>query len=97
MAENVVKLIQDKRRIDLRGNNRLPELLETYVEQSAIINAAMKLKKAADEELREIMGDAEFVLADGYEVSINRYHVDEYTVKASDRRRMTIRPSKRRK
>lgn len=96
MAE-VVKLIKDKRRIDLRGNNRLPGLLETYVEQSAIVAEAMKLKKEADKEIRALLGDAEFVLADGYEVRVTQYHVDEYTVKASDRRRMTIRPSKERR
>lgn len=96
MAENVVKLKQSGR-LDLRGNNRLPELLETHVEQAAIIAEATKLKKAADAEINAIIGDAEYVRADGYEVSITTYHVDEYTVKASDRRRMTVRTRKERK
>lgn len=96
MAE-VVKLKADKRRIDLRGNNQLPGLLKTYVEQAAIIAEAMKLKKEADEEIRALLGDAEYALADGYSVTVTRYHVDEYTVKASDRRRMTIRPRSERR
>lgn len=82
----------DKRRIDLRGNNRLPELLETYVEQAAIIAEAMKLKKEAETEVKELIGDAEYVLADGFTISVSKFHVKEHVVKASDRSRMIVRP-----
>lgn len=99
MAE-VVKLKApkpDNRRIDLRGNNRLPELLETHVEQTAIIAEAMKLKKEADAEIKELIGDAGYVLADGYSVSITSYERREFVMPASTIRRMTIRPRRERR
>lgn len=96
MAENVVKLPAEKpaskRRIDLRGNNRFRDLLDTYVEQAAIIASAMKLKKEADDEIREVLGDAEYARADGYEVTVTRYPIKERVMKATEGRRMVIRP-----
>lgn len=94
MTENVVKLKPDKRRIDLRGSNRLKDLLETRVEQAAIIAEAMKLKKEADAEIYELLGDAEYALADGYSVSITSFERREFVMPACTIRRMMIRKRK---
>lgn len=95
MAENVVKLPAEKpdsgRRIDLRGNNRFRDLLETHAEQAAIIYDAMKLKKAADAEINAMIGNAKEVAADDFWVSIMEFDVPEHMVKARHQRTMRIR------
>lgn len=91
MAQNVVTLKPAKRRLDLRGNNRLKDLIETHMQQAAIIAEATQLKKEADAEIKEILGDAEAARADGYWVSVSTVVKPEHTVRAMTYKLMRIK------
>lgn len=92
MAGAVAALVPAKpsKRLDLRGNNRLRHLLEVRAEQAAIIHEATQLKKEAEEEIKEIIGDAHQVRADGYWINYKPYTRPAYTVKEAVVRTMRI-------
>jgi predicted phage-related endonuclease len=69
--------------IDLRGNNRIIELLETRERQAGLEKEAKARKIEAETEIREKLGDAEFALVPGWQVTLKSQTRHEHIVKES--------------
>lgn len=66
---------------DLRGDNRLPELLEQRDRLLAELADGEKLRKAIDAEIKAKIGDAERALVNGWNVTLKLQERKAYTVK----------------
>jgi hypothetical protein len=86
---NVVKL--PKRRIDLRGDNRLPELLDERERLKAELKDLQDRLKEIDAEVHDKLGDAEQLITSGWLVKQTSYIRHEYTIPERMMRRVTIR------
>lgn len=89
MAE-VVKLKQAAR-IDLRGDNRLPVLLDERERLRAELSALQASLKELDTELRAKLGDAKQMVTAGWLVSQTVYTRKEFTMPAATMRRISVR------
>jgi predicted phage-related endonuclease len=72
-----------KKIIDLRGNNRLPELLETRETLKARIKKAEADLETAEAEIVHLIGDAENALVNGWKVTFKEQHRKEHVVRAT--------------
>jgi hypothetical protein len=77
--------------IDLRHDNRIPELLATREEQAAIIKEAKLLKDAAETELRAKLGAADAAVATGWLVEVRTVRRKEFTMPATTYKSVTAK------
>ena len=78
--------------IDLRNDNRAPELCKRYRDLGEQIDCLTLERKASVAELQAKMGDAETALIAGFEVTSKMINRKAYSVKASSYRKMSIEP-----
>ena len=57
--------------VDLRHDNRMPELLADYERLSAELKDVDKARDAVCNEIKMKIGDAEFALVNGWRVTLN--------------------------
>jgi len=74
--------------IDLRHDNRMPELLAERERIRAQIKAAEAERDKVEAEIMDKVGDAELALVAGWRVTVKNVHVKEHVRKASDRRQL---------
>lgn len=87
----MVKLTKPQRRLDLRGDNRLPVLLDERERLKVELKRTQDQLKELDTELRDKLGDAQQMVTDGWMVSQSTYIRNEYTVPASTMHRLTVK------
>src|SRR5262245_57975392 len=74
--------------IDLRHDNRMPELLAERERVRAQIKAAKEQEEKLEAEIMDKVGDAELALVAGWRVTLKNVHIKEHTRKASDYRQL---------
>jgi predicted phage-related endonuclease len=80
----------ERKIVDLRGDNHLPELLDELEVVKAEIKDKIARKDAIETEMKFKMGDAEAALVTGWRITNRDQHRKEHTVKASDFRQLRI-------
>jgi predicted phage-related endonuclease len=77
--------------IDLRLDNRIPELLDLIEQQKATEKEAKSLREIAENEIKDKMGDAEFAVVPGWRVSWKVINKKAFAVKATSYRDFRIK------
>lgn len=96
LVENPSRELQG--RVDLRGDNRLPDLLEQRESLMSEAKAIREQLKEIDIELDDKLGDAKEALINGWKVTQGWIDRPEHVVKATSFRRKYIsRVGKRRR
>jgi len=80
--------------IDLRGDNRVPELLAEREHVMSTIKSMDARKSAIEAELRDKIGDAEIALVNDWNVKLKEVVVKEHLRRESRSRRFFITPHK---
>src|SRR5262249_13012173 len=76
--------------IDLRGDNRVPTILDERANLMATIKVLDGKKDALEAELREKIGDAEIAIVDGWKVKLKEIVMKEHVRRESRSRRFFI-------
>lgn len=90
-AAGLAELLEDGSHRDLSADNMLPELLDERYRLSQDTGAANRRLKTLDHEIKNRMGPARTGWLPGWYIQYPTYHRKEYTVAASDYRRLDIR------
>jgi hypothetical protein len=77
--------------IDLRGNNRLPEVCARYLDTAAEIAKLKAVKDEVEAEIRAMAGDAEIALAQDYTITLRTIHRKAYSVAETNYRPLKIK------
>jgi predicted phage-related endonuclease len=76
--------------VDLRGDNRIVELLETRERAAAAESAARVEKKTAETEVKAKLGDAEYGVVNGWRITFRDQTTKEHVVNQHTERRLRI-------
>lgn len=83
------------KRLDLRGDNRLPMLLDERERLRAELSVTSARLKEVDDEVKEKLGDAQQMVTDGWMVYRTLYTRKAYTVPAVDMQRISAKRTRR--
>jgi predicted phage-related endonuclease len=76
--------------IDLRGDNRIGELLEEHETLAASLERVKAAMESCNNEIKAKLGDAEAAVVHGWRLTFKEQHRKEYTVKATSFRVLRI-------